>query len=94
MITSTVSQPDTLPENGKPVSGSTCTAVNGHPLDLLVDATEAVGQPARRFGVIFSDTPGLGPVSRAGALAASWGDWGRAVGLNSISVGMMLVFQR
>ena len=33
------------------------TAVNGRPLDLLVEAQKSKSDPVKRFGVIFSETP-------------------------------------
>ena len=33
------------------------TAVNGLPLDLLIDARKTLNDPITQFGVIFSDTP-------------------------------------
>jgi len=33
------------------------TAVNGLPLDLLIDAQKTTNDPVKQFGVIFSDTP-------------------------------------
>lgn len=33
------------------------TAVNGHHLDLLVEARKTISDPVKRFGVIFSPSP-------------------------------------
>ncbi|MEJ2472019.1 MAG: hypothetical protein P8Y96_13030, partial [Desulfuromonadales bacterium] len=33
------------------------TSVNGHPLDLLIEARKSSGDPVKRFGVIFSESP-------------------------------------
>ena len=33
------------------------TAVNGQPLDLLIDARKTVNDPIKQFGVIFSKNP-------------------------------------
>jgi hypothetical protein len=33
------------------------TAVNGLPLDLLIDAQKTKNDPVKQFGVIFSETP-------------------------------------
>jgi hypothetical protein len=33
------------------------TAVNGHPLDLLVEAKKTNNDPVKQFGVIFSSSP-------------------------------------
>jgi hypothetical protein len=34
-----------------------CTAVNGHPLDLLIEARRTINDPVKQFGVIFGATP-------------------------------------
>ena len=33
------------------------TAVNGWPLDLLIDARKPVNDPVKQFGVVFSENP-------------------------------------
>jgi hypothetical protein len=33
------------------------TSVNGLPLDLLIEARKSSGDPVKRFGVIFSESP-------------------------------------
>ena len=34
-----------------------CTAVDGQPLDFLIEARTTLNDPIKRFGVVFSDRP-------------------------------------
>ena len=53
------------------------TAVNGKPLDLLIDARKTINDPIKQFGVIFSAIP---PDSSQYGIPILWREHGKAGG--------------